>query len=275
MVDCIYYLLFPDSRKISYYQLIIQDIFRQLLHVNALSTLYQQTLFEYLKLFNNRNLSDNDKTDVNPNRIRTDSNKPSSSTTQNSELTATISTTMLSRSSFQSRSDEASSIQHTRDNGGNNNTVSLVWLVNDMEMSQVGNRIQDKFNERSMFFDDKNNCFEYIQSNTNTAIFLITCGEHARDLIVGVHDLSQIHSLYIYCDNNAVQSFKLWSEPYSKVEGAFSVEERLLYKLALDLALCYTKKAADYKQSGDNDLANINYCRSQNIYENMLKHLNR
>ncbi|CAF1115868.1 unnamed protein product [Didymodactylos carnosus] len=262
MTDSMHYSLSEHNRKTFCYQLIIHDILQWILYLKTLSELFQSTLFGYLIPFNNRTLSDNDKTNVDNNQIRTQSNKPSSSTTQNNEQTVTISTTTVNRSSPQTRFDEVVLVQHTQDTKahnkkglhpffykGNNSTVSLVWLISDMEMNQIGNRIQDKLGERFIFFDDKYKCLEYIQSKSDTTIFLVTCDKYAQDLILIVHDLSQIYSLYIHCDNIDIQSLKLWSESYPKVWGVFSIEESLLYKLALDLALYYIKQGDEYNRS--------------------------
>ncbi|CAF1130465.1 unnamed protein product, partial [Didymodactylos carnosus] len=90
-----------------------------------------------------------------------------------------------------------------------------------------------------------------------------------------VHTLSQIHSIYIYCFDDNLQFLKSWSESYPKVQAVFSTEERLLFKLAIDMSLYFTKIGDDHNRTGNTLSADKNYENSQNIIAKMIQYLSK
>ncbi|CAF1574888.1 unnamed protein product, partial [Didymodactylos carnosus] len=114
---------------------------------------------------------------------------------------------------------------------------------------------------------------EYIHLNKNKDIFLIICDENIREFIPLVHDLSQVYSVFIYCSDNDIQLLTSWSQSYPKSSGVFSVEERLLYQLVIALALYCTHMGDAYSQSGNFNLADTSYQKSDHFYNKMIERL--
>ncbi|CAF1187039.1 unnamed protein product, partial [Didymodactylos carnosus] len=152
--------------------------------------------------------------------------------------------------------------------------LSLLWLNSDLNTKEVGNRLQQELELPIQFFNEDNVCSEYIHSNNTRDILLILSGDNIRNFISIVYTLPRLHSIYIYCSDDNLQFLKSWSESYNKVQGVFSTEERLLFKLAIDVSLYRTEKGDDHYRTGNTQLADKNYQSSQNLYVKMIKYLN-
>ncbi|CAF0759164.1 unnamed protein product [Didymodactylos carnosus] len=96
-----------------------------------------------------------------------------------------------------------------------------------------------------------------------------------KDFILIVHDFPQIHSIYIFCADDEFGFLTSLSDRYSKVWGIYSVRQRLLFKLSIDISLRYTQIGDDHNRSDQVSQADSNYKRSQNIYKKMIEYLNK
>ncbi|CAF4376664.1 unnamed protein product, partial [Rotaria sp. Silwood2] len=86
---------------------------------------------------------------------------------------------------------------------------------------QLG-RIVSKKRKLIHTFNDLNICQDFIKHVNN--IFLIVSGQMGRELIPLVHDLDQIHSIYIFCMNKSTH--ESWAKQYKKILGVFTdIEE--------------------------------------------------
>ncbi|CAF4503820.1 unnamed protein product, partial [Didymodactylos carnosus] len=152
--------------------------------------------------------------------------------------------------------------------------LSVAWLNSGLSTKEVKNRLQQELELPIQFFNDDNVCSDYIYSHHNRDIFLIVSGDNLRNFISVVYTLSQLRSIYICCSDDNLQFLKSWSESCNKVQGVFSTEDRLLFKLAIDISLYWTEKGDNHYQTGNTQLADNNYQSSQNLYVKMIKYLN-
>ncbi|CAF1134173.1 unnamed protein product, partial [Didymodactylos carnosus] len=218
---------------------------------------------------NNRQLCDNEE-NVNGNSKP----RPDDSTNQPSTTNMATDRQITTASSFLSTNRLDSHGKHdvrlpeeTDDDSKFFKKIYMFWNLWERE---IANRTQKILDEPILFFNEKEICLEYIHSHSDKHIFLIISDENVRDFILTVHSLLQIHSVYVYCTEDDFRMLAIWSDAYPKVWGVFSIEERLLNKLVLDLALYWTEKGDEYKKAGVMKLANINYKRSLKLYNTLL-----
>ncbi|CAF0889431.1 unnamed protein product [Rotaria sp. Silwood1] len=82
---------------------------------------------------------------------------------------------------------------------------------------QLG-RIVSKKRKLVHTFNDINICQDFIKHVNN--IFLIVSGTMGKQLIPLVHNLDQIHSIFIFCLNKS--NYQSWAKQYKKVLGVFT-----------------------------------------------------
>jgi hypothetical protein len=117
------------------------------------------------------------------------------------------------------------------------NTI-FVWLEPSSETFE--NLKQQFYYEASInssnwiFYDNKDNCSHFIrQTESKKNIVLISSGRMCIDIISDLHNLSQIHSIYIYC--NKMVRYESLKNDYKKVRGVFDDPVQLFDKLCDNL----------------------------------------
>ncbi|CAF0849225.1 unnamed protein product [Didymodactylos carnosus] len=114
-------------------------------------------------------------------------------------------------------------------------SYQLVWLgsnINSIEegYSTVTVKGLRKIVDYTKLFDNVNRCKAYIQQTNDTITFLV-CSEQLGEIFIPqIHDLENIWSIYIYCNNK--EYHQQWTTKYSKV----SLQQKKLYSEA-DLEL--------------------------------------
>ena len=83
-----------------------------------------------------------------------------------------------------------------------------------MQLAHVVNRNRQLVHT----FNDLKACREFITHVNN--VCLITSGSMGQELVPSIHNLDQVHSIYIFCLNKT--KHELWSKPYQKVRGVFT-----------------------------------------------------
>lgn len=96
---------------------------------------------------------------------------------------------------------------------------SLVWLDNSVGSSQDTIQAQ-RFLQNAInyikLFRQVDKCEEYIQSLSKIdRVILIVSGQLGREIVPKIHQLRQIHSIYVYCMNK--QKNEDWARPFNKV----------------------------------------------------------
>ncbi|CAF3359991.1 unnamed protein product [Rotaria socialis] len=72
-------------------------------------------------------------------------------------------------------------------------------------------------------FNELDQCQDFIKCVNN--VFLIVSGTMGQQLVPLIHDLEQIHSIYIFCMNK--HKYESWTKQYRKIEGVFTKIEDL------------------------------------------------
>ena len=104
-----------------------------------------------------------------------------------------------------------------------------------MQLAHVVNRNRQLVHT----FNDLASCRKFITHVNN--VCLITSGSMGETLVPSIHNLEQVHSIYIFCLNKA--KHELWSGNYKKVRGVFTD-----IRVVCDLLKSYfsSRSALDY-----------------------------
>ncbi|CAF1352855.1 unnamed protein product, partial [Didymodactylos carnosus] len=84
-----------------------------------------------------------------------------------------------------------------------------------------------------LYFDAGEQCIDYIKTNPTKKVFLIITGRLGQQIIPELHNLIQLHSIYIYCGDITVH--KQWSYNFDKITDVYNDPVKLLVQFQKDL----------------------------------------
>ncbi|CAF1019657.1 unnamed protein product [Adineta steineri] len=102
--------------------------------------------------------------------------------------------------------------------------VLLIWLDNNInenntdcsntikELKRVVNNINT--------FTNGDQCVEFIQTINNNKVCMIVSGSLGKHIVPHVHDMSQVDTIFIFCNNQ--QWHKQWAKEWPKIKGVFT-----------------------------------------------------
>lgn len=97
--------------------------------------------------------------------------------------------------------------------------VTLIWLDQSFHTSDNTDLLEELRNdvEKVETFTDVNRCEKSIKGlSKNVKILMILSGRMGREIVPRIHELPQIVSIYIFCQD--VESYKKFAEQYKKVK---------------------------------------------------------
>ncbi|CAF0997718.1 unnamed protein product [Adineta steineri] len=102
--------------------------------------------------------------------------------------------------------------------------VLLIWLDNNInenndDCSNTIKQLKCVVNNVNTFTDGEQ-CVDFIQTITNNKICMIVSGELGKHIVPHVHDISQVDTILIFCNNQ--QWHKQWTKEWSKIKGIFT-----------------------------------------------------
>ena len=99
-------------------------------------------------------------------------------------------------------------------------SLILVWLDAEVNKNEENRKAQEQF--RTIInclktFDNRNDCEKYIRSiSSKEQILLIVSGRLGRELVPHIHQLPQIISIYVYCQDK--KGNEQWANQFTKVK---------------------------------------------------------
>ncbi|CAF1367202.1 unnamed protein product [Adineta steineri] len=102
--------------------------------------------------------------------------------------------------------------------------ILVIWLDNNInekntdcnntikQMKRVVNNINT--------FTDGEECIEFIQTITDNKVCMIVSGSLGKYIMRHVHDMSQVGTIFIYCNNQ--ECHKQWTKEWHKIKGVFT-----------------------------------------------------
>ncbi|CAF1299652.1 unnamed protein product [Adineta steineri] len=115
-------------------------------------------------------------------------------------------------------------VAHRRMNMQRMQNVLLIWLDNNINENNADcsntikqlKRIVNNINT----FTDGDQCVEFIQTITNNKVCMIVSGSLGRHIVPRVHDMSQVDTIFIFCNNR--EWHKQWAKEWPKIKGVFT-----------------------------------------------------
>ncbi|CAF1055672.1 unnamed protein product [Adineta steineri] len=102
--------------------------------------------------------------------------------------------------------------------------VLLIWLDNDID--ETNDDCQNKITKLRhvingiITFADIDQCFEFIETVVDRKACMIVSGLLGQHIVSRVHNMSQIDSIFIFCDNQ--KHHEKWAKDWSKIKGVFT-----------------------------------------------------
>ncbi|CAF1352639.1 unnamed protein product [Adineta steineri] len=102
--------------------------------------------------------------------------------------------------------------------------VLLIWLDNNINENNADcnnaikqlKRVVNNINT----FTDGDQCVEFIQTINNNKVCMIVSGSLGKHIVPCVHDMSQLDTIFIFCNNQ--EWHKQWTKEWPKIKGVFT-----------------------------------------------------
>ncbi|CAF1190122.1 unnamed protein product [Adineta steineri] len=117
-----------------------------------------------------------------------------------------------------------SAVANRRMNMQRMQNVLLIWLDNNIDDNNAdcSNTIKrlKRVVKNVNTFTDSDQCVEFIQTITNNKVCMIVSGSLGQYIVSHVHDMSQVDTIFIFCNNQ--EWYKQWAKEWPKIKGVFT-----------------------------------------------------
>ncbi|CAF0972193.1 unnamed protein product [Adineta steineri] len=117
-----------------------------------------------------------------------------------------------------------SAIVNRRMNMQRMQSVLLIWLDNniDDDNTDCSNTIKQlkRVVNNVNTFTDGDQCLEFIRTITNNKVCMIVSDSLGQHIVPHVHDMSQVDTIFIFCNNP--ESHEQWTKQWPKIKGIFT-----------------------------------------------------
>jgi hypothetical protein len=155
--------------------------------------------------------------------------------------------------------------------------VMLIWL--DSSTDKNNNECQNTITQLRRVVDDVktftdgDHCIQFIHTITNNKACMIISGALAQHIVPHVHNMSQVDSIFIFCDNKELH--EKWTKEWSKIKGAFIEIKPLCEALrrASQLSEHNATSISFVETNGDASSKNLDRLDPTFIYSQILKEI--
>ncbi|UJR35672.1 hypothetical protein I4U23_028422 [Adineta vaga] len=149
--------------------------------------------------------------------------------------------------------------------------VLLIWL--DANIDANNEDSQNKIAQLRRVVNDVNiytdgdECFEFIETIEDRKACMIISGSLVQHIAPCVHDLSQVNSIFILCDNK--QQHEGWVRQWPKIQGVFTEIEPICVALKQAAQRCEQNAVSiSFVASGKNNEKDLPLCYAQSAATN-------
>ncbi|CAF0720593.1 unnamed protein product [Adineta steineri] len=115
-------------------------------------------------------------------------------------------------------------VENQRMNMQRMQNVLVIWLDNNIKDNNADcintikqlKRVVNNVNT----FTDTNQCVEFIQTINNNKVCMIVSGSLGKHIVPHVHGMSQVDTIFIFCNNQ--EWHKQWAKEWPKIKGVFT-----------------------------------------------------
>ncbi|CAF1056680.1 unnamed protein product [Adineta steineri] len=122
--------------------------------------------------------------------------------------------------------------------------VLLVWLDNNIDDDNADRSDTIKQLKRIVnnvkTFTNGEECVNFIQTITNNKVCIVVSGSLGQHIVPRVHDMSQMDTIFILCNNQ--ECHKQWTKEWPKIKGVFT-DMKSIYKALKQTAHQYEQNA--------------------------------
>ena len=108
----------------------------------------------------------------------------------------------------------------------NDQLFVVYWLDAEVNKSEHNKSVQKqlrKIVKHVITFDDPNQCRSMVESfNQQEPLVLIVSGRMGQTIVPEIHHLSQLSSIYVYCQDKTLH--EQWAQQYFKVKSLSSLD---------------------------------------------------
>ncbi|CAF0721296.1 unnamed protein product [Adineta steineri] len=102
--------------------------------------------------------------------------------------------------------------------------VLLIWLDNNINDNNVDcnntiKQLKRVINNVNTFIDGEQ-CVEFIRTIINNKVCMIVSESHGKHIVPHVHDMIQVDTIFIFCNNQECD--KSWTREWPKIKGLFT-----------------------------------------------------
>jgi tetratricopeptide (TPR) repeat protein len=130
----------------------------------------------------------------------------------------------ISRGAEQASAHSRGAASRRRTNVQMVQNILLVWLDNNIDDNSTNCRNTIAQLRRAVntinTFTDGEECIQFIDNITDTKACMIISGSLEQNIVPRVHNMSQVDSIFIFCDNK--KRHEQWAKEWSKIKGVFT-----------------------------------------------------
>ncbi|CAF1402155.1 unnamed protein product [Adineta ricciae] len=101
--------------------------------------------------------------------------------------------------------------------------VVVIWLDNHIDHNYPDCQLTltqlQRIVDNVIIFTDNDECVEFIISNNHHRVYLIISGALGQYLVRCIHDIPQLHSIFIFCQNKSYH--EQWAKHWNKIKDVF------------------------------------------------------
>jgi tetratricopeptide (TPR) repeat protein len=116
----------------------------------------------------------------------------------------------------------------------------LIWL--DSNINESDEHYCDSMNELRQIvntihtFTDADQCVDFLTEIKEDKVFLVVTDVLGQQLVPRIHELPQLHSIYVFCGGKA--KHEVWANEWAKVKGVFTRIQPICNSLKQDTKQC-------------------------------------
>ncbi|CAF2687844.1 unnamed protein product [Rotaria sp. Silwood2] len=138
----------------------------------------------------------------------------------------------------QEQYDDSSLSASTTTKDLNLESTRLIWYDSNIDTTNDTKKTMKEFYEINnfvVFHSDLESCINYIESIKNEKILLVTSGRDASFILIRIHQLKQIDSIFIFCFKPDKYQYLLGM--YTKIIGIYTKRQELINSIKENLIL--------------------------------------
>jgi hypothetical protein len=155
--------------------------------------------------------------------------------------------------------------------------VLLVWLDNNIDENNIDCRntlsqLRGVVNTINTFIDG-DQCIHFVNTITENNAYMIISGSLGQDIVPRIHDMFQVDSIFIFCNNK--KSHEQWAKEWSEIKDVFTDISLICEALKKSAKQCEQNSISISFMATDDDVSkkNLDHLDPSFMYSQILKEI--